>query len=65
MDGRSASKSLTQAMKWMRESDNFIHVRYWAPFVNAKKDTTNPQSHHVMASSNGFSFPQAFAPKRT
>ena len=32
-EGKSASKSLHQAMKWMRESDEFNAVQYWAPFV--------------------------------
>ena len=31
--GQSASKSLHQAMKWMRESEKFNAVKHWAPFV--------------------------------
>ena len=31
--GQSASKALNQAMKRMRESDDFNDVKYWAPFV--------------------------------
>ena len=33
MEGQRASKSLNQAMKAMRESDNFSDMKYWAPFV--------------------------------
>ena len=38
--GKSASKSLHQAMKWMRESDEFNSVQYWAPFVLIGDDVT-------------------------
>ena len=31
--GQSASKSLHEAMKMMRESDDFKAVKYWAPFM--------------------------------
>ena len=31
--GRSASEALNKAMKYMRESDRFNAVKYWAPFV--------------------------------
>ena len=40
MEGQSASKSLNQAMKWMRESVDFSEVRYWAPFVLIGDDVT-------------------------
>ena len=36
----SASKSLKQAMKQMRESENFNDVRLWAPFVLIGDDVT-------------------------
>ena len=38
--GRSASESLNKAMKFMRESDRFSAVRYWAPFVLIGDDVT-------------------------
>ena len=38
--GKSASKSLHQAMKWMRESEEFNAVQYWAPFVLIGDDVT-------------------------
>ena len=38
--GRSASESLNQAMKSLRESDRFSDVRYWAPFVLIGDDVT-------------------------
>ena len=31
--GRSASDALNQAMKCMKESDDFSAVKHWAPFV--------------------------------
>ena len=40
VEGKSASKSLHQAMKWMRESDEFNAVQYWAPFVLIGDDVT-------------------------
>ena len=40
MDGNCASKSVNQAMKCMRESDDFSEVRYWAPFVLIGDDVT-------------------------
>ena len=40
MEGQSASKSLNQAMKWMRKSVDFSKVRYWAPFVLIGDDVT-------------------------
>lgn len=40
VEGNSASKSLNQAMKCMRESDNFSDVKYWAPFVLIGDDVT-------------------------
>ncbi len=39
-EGRSASESLNQAMKCMRESDDFNEVKYWAPFVLIGDDVT-------------------------
>ena len=39
-EGESASKSLNQAMKFMRESDKFRDVKYWAPFVLIGDDVT-------------------------
>ncbi|XP_078379290.1 uncharacterized protein LOC144662372 [Oculina patagonica] len=38
--GKSASESLNQAMKCMRESDDFNEVKYWAPFVLIGDDVT-------------------------
>ena len=38
--GKSASKSLHQAMKWMRESEKFNAVKHWAPFVLIGDDVT-------------------------
>ena len=38
--GHSASKSLNQAMKLMRESGEFNEVRQWAPFVLIGDDVT-------------------------
>ena len=32
-EGRSASESLNQAIKFMRESDEYSDPKYWAPFV--------------------------------
>ena len=40
VEGKSASKSLHQAMKWMRESDELNAVQYWAPFVLIGDDVT-------------------------
>ena len=46
-EGESASKSLNQAMKFMRKSDKFSDVKYWAPFVLIGDDVTLefPGSH--------------------
>ena len=38
--GKSASKSLHEAMKMMRESDDFNAVKYWAPFMLIGDDVT-------------------------
>ena len=38
--GKSAGDSLHQAMKWMRESDDFNAVMDWAPFVLIGDDVT-------------------------
>ena len=40
VNGESASKSLNQAMRWMRESEHFRDVRLWAPFVLIGDDVT-------------------------
>ena len=40
VEGKSASKSLHQAMKLMRESEEFNAVQYWAPFVLIGDDVT-------------------------
>ena len=40
VEGENASKSLNQAMKFMRESDEFSDVKYWAPFVLIGGDVT-------------------------
>ena len=37
---QSASKSLHEAMKMMRESDDFNAVKYWAPFMLIGDDVT-------------------------
>ena len=38
--GKSASKALNQAMKYMRECVEFSAVKYWAPFVLIGDDVT-------------------------
>ena len=38
--GQTASKSLHEAMKMMRESDDFNAVKYWAPFMLIGDDIT-------------------------
>ena len=40
VEGKSASKSLHQAMKLMRESEEFNAVQYWAPFMLIGDDVT-------------------------
>ena len=40
VEGRSASESLNQAMKCLRESDKYSDVKYWAPFVLIGDDVT-------------------------
>ena len=40
VEGKSASKSLHQAMKLMRESEEFNAVQYWAPFMLIGDDLT-------------------------
>ncbi len=40
VEGRTASESLNQAMKHLRESDKYSDVRYWAPFVLIGDDVT-------------------------
>ena len=47
--GRSASEALNRAMNFMRESDEFSDVRYWAPFVLIGDDVKlefGPQVHN-------------------
>jgi len=39
-EGKSASESLTRAMKCLRESEQFSEVMYWAPFVLIGDDAT-------------------------
>ena len=39
-DGKSASEALHQAMKSLRESEEFSAVKYWAPFVLIGDDVT-------------------------
>ena len=39
-EGLSVSKCLSLAMKVMRESDRFSHVKHWAPFVLIGDDVT-------------------------
>ena len=39
-EGRSASEALNQAMNFMRKSDKFCEVRFWAPFVLIGDDVT-------------------------
>ena len=38
--GYSASVALNWAMKWLRESERFGAVKYWAPFVLIGDDVT-------------------------
>ncbi|XP_078360910.1 uncharacterized protein LOC144645272 isoform X1 [Oculina patagonica] len=40
VERKSASESLNQAMKHLRESDKYSDVRYWAPFVLIGDDVT-------------------------
>ena len=40
MDGNCANKSVNQALKCMRETDDFNYVRYWALFVLIGDDVT-------------------------
>ena len=40
VEGKSASESLNQAMKDLRESDKYSDVRHWAPFVLIGDDVT-------------------------
>ena len=44
--------------------NNFINLRDNLRCSEKSKDTASPSSHHVMASSNRFSFTRAAAPKR-
>ena len=39
-EGRSASESLNQAIKCLRESEKFCEVKHWAPFVLIGDDVT-------------------------
>lgn len=38
--GQSAGESLNHAMEWIRESDSYSAVKYWAPFVLIGDDVT-------------------------
>ena len=40
LEGKSASKAVNQAMKCLRESDEFNEVKFWAPFVLVGDDVT-------------------------
>ena len=40
VEGRSASESLNQARKCLKESEKFSDVKYWAPFVLIGDDVT-------------------------
>ena len=40
VQGRKASESVNQAMKYLRETEDFNEVRYWAPFVLIGDDVT-------------------------
>ena len=40
VQGKSAGESLNQAMKDLRESDNYSDVKHWAPFVLIGDDVT-------------------------
>ena len=40
VEGRMASEALSQAMKFMRESEQFSEVKHWAPFVLIGDDVT-------------------------
>ena len=39
-EGKTASESLNQAMNYMRESEEFGAVKFWAPFVLIGDDVT-------------------------
>ena len=39
-EGRSASEALNRAVNFMRKSDKFCEVRFWAPFVLIGDDVT-------------------------
>ena len=40
VNGKSASESLHESMKWMRENPDYSEVRKWAPFVLIGDDVT-------------------------
>lgn len=40
VSGRTVSEAVNQAMKCLRESDEFCEVKYWAPFVLIGDDVT-------------------------
>jgi len=44
--GKSASESLNEAVRCMRESDQFSAVKYWAPFVLIGDDVTLEFGEH-------------------
>ena len=39
-EGKSASESLSKAMKYLRETEKYSDVKYWAPFVFIGDDVT-------------------------
>ena len=43
--GQSAGESLNYAMEWVRESDSYGVVKYWAPFVLIGDDVTLEVRH--------------------
>ena len=40
VEGRSAGESLNRAMKYLRESDEYSDMKYWAPFLLIGDDVT-------------------------
>ena len=48
--GRSASDSLNHAMKCLRESETFSHVKYWAPFTLIGDDVTLDKQEEIRVS---------------
>ena len=48
--GRSASKSLNHAMTYLRESETFSDVKYWAPFTLIGDDVTLDEQEEIRVS---------------